>query len=1230
MGHLKDPTPSIEGLRKFKPTSHQTEYRLSRQFDPKYAIVQAPVQMFAAYKRKSDKVRPVDQAMKGESAAPGVNNWKAAAIKEHYDHTRQQFPVVNAKGFLPRFALEPEGHRLTRDRELTLRVGDQISPAERTVLLQVLRNREMALAWEWTDLRRISEAVTPPLKIETIEHAPWQASSFQVPRALKGEIVQMLKDRLETGILEHSVSPYRNAWFLVKKKNGKYRLINSATEINKRTIRDACIPPNADEFAEEFAGMAMCSYCDMFSGYDQLTLDPDSRKYTAIMTPMGLLQHTTVLQGATNSVAQFVRVITKILQDQIPDAASPFMDDIGIKGPRNKYNNEEEPNMPGVRKFVLEHIRNIDRTLADLELSGATISAEKTMFCAGGIKIVGYVCDHDGRRPDSAKVEAIVRWPPLRSQTHVRAFLGICVYYRIWIENFALIADPLYRLLKKDSTFEWGWAQSEAMETLKGALCNAPALMPISYEPEAGEIILAVDSSLQGWGAVLMQETDGKRHPARYESGLWNDAERRYDAGKRECRGLAKALRKMRQYLYGVAFAVELDAKTLVAQLNQSASDLPGALVTRWLAWIRLFDFDVRHVPGNKHLAADGLSRRPAAEGENQEPDDLDDFLDAQLAWLRVLPQPKKRAQMNALEVQMNPLGADRLIAEEVTEDQSTGEYRCPSKKEGHLNDPSVTGPIAQIENWAWTDPDREDDTERAETDEGDGRDLLKPGYGRNSELIALYLHTGVRPDEIPRSEFRRFRLNAHRHLVYHQHLFRKASKNVPLRRVVDSTEDRTRILHAMHDESGHRGTEATYRKIADRYWWDGLYLDIKKYCTSCSPCQRRRPNRQEEPLRSTFTATLWRRVNLDVVHMTPAHGKKYLVLARCDLSGYLEIAALAKATFRNILKFIKTDILCRHGMFERLVVDGGPENRGLAEELEKHFGIHVVTTSAYHPQAAGMIEVGHRPVKDALVKLEQMGMGSWADNFPTVAWADRISTKRTTGMSPYRLMYGFEPVMPIETDMVTWNSLPWREVCTTEELLARRTVQLQRRDVDVEEAALRLRRLREENKEYFDKNNEIRTQPFDIGQLVLLYESSRQLDHSTKTKLAFRWRGPYKVSDARPNTGTYWLEELDGTPLAGTFAGNRLKKFVERDGETNLNTTAPQEPQVTSTPTNRPGIVVDIPRLQAYADRDPARNVPSDPETEEESSEEEESSPSNRSVRQHPRITVEIPAPRR
>ena len=70
-----------------------------------------------------------------------------------------------------------------------------------------------------------------------------------------------------------------------------------------------------------------------------------------------------------------------------------------------------------------------------------------------------------------------------------------------------------------------------------------------------------------------------KRHPAPYELGMWTDVDRKYDCGKLECYGLLKALKRIRYYLYGVRFLLEIDAKMPFHQLNQPASDLPVSVI---------------------------------------------------------------------------------------------------------------------------------------------------------------------------------------------------------------------------------------------------------------------------------------------------------------------------------------------------------------------------------------------------------------------------------------------------------------------------------------------------------------------------------------------------------------------------------------------------------------------------------------------------------------------------
>jgi hypothetical protein len=119
------------------------------------------------------------------------------------------------------------------------------------------------------------------------------------------------------------------------------------------TLRDTNLPLSVDEFFEEFAGCNCASLIDLLSGYDQLTLDA---------TSPGLLRVTTPRQGATNSVAQFVRVVVTMM---------PFLDGIGVKGPYTDYCGEEIS--PGVRRFVFEHTENLDKILDRIERTGASI-----------------------------------------------------------------------------------------------------------------------------------------------------------------------------------------------------------------------------------------------------------------------------------------------------------------------------------------------------------------------------------------------------------------------------------------------------------------------------------------------------------------------------------------------------------------------------------------------------------------------------------------------------------------------------------------------------------------------------------------------------------------------------------------------------------------------------------------------------------------------------------------
>lgn len=81
------------------------------------------------------------------------------------------------------------------------------------------------------------------------------------------------------------------------------------------------------------------------------------------------------------------------------------------------------------------------------------------------------------------------------------------------------------------------------------------------------------------------------------------------------------------------------DINTLVAQINSSVIDLLGALVTRWMAYIQIFDFKIKHILNEKNQAADVLSKKPITQENINERDmegDLNDQIDIQLSSFKL------------------------------------------------------------------------------------------------------------------------------------------------------------------------------------------------------------------------------------------------------------------------------------------------------------------------------------------------------------------------------------------------------------------------------------------------------------------------------------------------------------------------------------------------------------------------------------------------------------------
>ncbi len=105
---------------------------------------------------------------------------------------------------------------------------------------------------------------------------------------------------------------------------------------------------------------------------------------------------------------------------------------------------------------------------------------------------LGHVVSSAGPHPDGKNIQKVKDWPTPGSPTKIRAFSGLCSYYRRFIHCFAQISEPLHALTQKRKLFVWTETEQEAFNSLRHALTNAPIL---SYPDFSKEFLLFTDAS---------------------------------------------------------------------------------------------------------------------------------------------------------------------------------------------------------------------------------------------------------------------------------------------------------------------------------------------------------------------------------------------------------------------------------------------------------------------------------------------------------------------------------------------------------------------------------------------------------------------------------------------------------------------------------------------------------------------------------------------------------------
>jgi hypothetical protein len=335
----------------------------------------------------------------------------------------------------------------------------------------------------------------------------------------------------------------------------------------------------------------------------------------------------------------------------------------------------------------------------------------------------------------------------------------------------------------------------------------------------------------------------------------------------------------------------------------------------------------------------------------------------------------------------------------------------------------------------------------------------------------------------------------------------------------------------------GHFGVRKTLDVLHEHFFWPKMKRDVERVCSRCVTCRQAKsrvlPHGLYTPL--PVPSAPWVDISMDFVLGLPRSRKGrdsiFVVVDRFSkMAHFISCHKTDDAT--HIADLFFREIVQLHGVPRSIVSDRDVKFLSYFwKVLWGKLGTKLLFSTTCHPQTDGQTEVVNRTLSTLLRTIIQKNLKNWEDCLPFIEFAYNRSVHSTTDFSPFEIVYGFNPLTPLDL-----LPLPVNEMTSLDG--QKKAEMVQKLHASVRQ------HIEKKNEQYENKANKGRRQViFELGDWVWVHMRKERFPAHRRSKLHPRGDGPFQVLE-RINDNAYKLDLPGEYNISATFNVSDLSLF--------------------------------------------------------------------------------------